>query len=504
LPAADREIAAAELAAAAISLAPAATTPPNGWTTQNFAVAVRPRSPQERITQDIPLAPGRESFYDTHEFQFDSESQRLRINEIDGAEYWSLPLRSQQRPVFDQTMALRTDGLQGYSVWQGVIQALSLPDRRVRWSFPIDLRLSGAGNARNVELNERSVLLPLNQFTGQWNLGRYQAPTGMVAGASPRHVLLHGRRAISLLDALSGEVRWTRSGLPPQSMVYEDRDLIYGFPGDRSEPFVLRAMDGAEQPHDVLRRHARQTIAIRNGVLTVVDAASGRTFLGLYTPKSTISGVDAATGELLWRESIDGQARMGWLSNDELLILDSQQRLSAVAVDTGTRRELGLLPGDAPRDQAPIQQLSDDDSVFLLFDRDWKRQSFYMNLPHQQINGLIVCFARDGSGMRWQRRIEEQRLLITQFARSPVLTFFNQLDDDSLHHLQIAVWDKLTGQSVLESNDLRVSQQAFQLDQDFPRRTIRFVGHSLQVVIAAAAATPAPTAPNAPTSQPPE
>ena len=458
-------------------------------------MTVQPHGQPEVLAQDVLATPARKAFYELHRLQFLNPSQRLRVSTIEGRELWSLPLRSQRRPMFDQTVGVRTDGLQAYAVWQGVLQALSLPDRQVRWVHPLDLRLSGANYVRNVEPEEHSVLLPVEQFAGQWGLRRYQAPTGMVAAATADYVLLHGRRTISLLDAITGEVRWTRTGLAPQSMVYGDGELIYGFPSEGSDPFILRATDGLDVPAETLAQHAGLAIAVRDGILTVAQGGSTNSFweaLGLAAAKSRLVGLQAETGAEVWSQSLSSGTRVGWLSDRELVLVDVQGVISRLDVVTGNIVRLGELPADVPHDSAPIQKLADRRTLFLLFDRDWQRQSHYVTLPHLQINGSLVAIDREGTGVLWWKKIREQRLLTPQFEQSPVLTFFNQIGEENLHQLQIAVWDKRTGRPLLESDDLRLSQQTFQLEFDFAQRLIRLLGHSLQVVIGPRSAAAAP------------
>ncbi|MFV0443719.1 MAG: PQQ-binding-like beta-propeller repeat protein [Planctomycetaceae bacterium] len=466
---------------------PASASELSDWADTPLQVSVQAHGGGENVPQIVPIAPGLADFYTSHLFEFDTQTQRLRIEDSDGAEFWSLPLRMQRRQLYDQTAGLRTNGLQAYSVWQGIIQALSLPDRQVRWSMPIDLRLSGSSYLRNVEWEQDAVLLPADQFLRQHSLERYRAPTGMAAAAAADYVLMHGRRAVSLLDALTGDVRWTRTGLPPQSMVYADGQSVAIYPADGSEPLLLHARDGRRQENAVLAQSAKQTLALRNRVLTVLRPPTGRSFLNLFTPRGKLSGVRLDDGQEFWSLAIDTRTRLGWLSADELLVIDGRRRVTSIQLASGETLNLGVLPGEAPYDDAPIQMLSDRDSVYLLFDRDWRRQSYFMTLPHLQINGWIVCLSRDGSGVRWHRRIQEQRLITSQFAQSPVLMFFNQVDDDELHRLEMEIWNKSTGRPLLTSEDLRIREQTFQLKQDFPHRTLKLLGHSAQVVIGPAA-----------------
>ncbi len=454
-----------------------------GWADIDLEARVMRRQPNDQSPLDVLVSPGREAFYESHRMQFLPQSQRLRISAASGRELWSLPLRSPTRQMFDQTVGLRTDGLQAYAVWQGVVQALSLPDRKVRWTHPIDLRSSGGNYVRNVQSEENLVLLPTDQFASQWGLSRYRAPTGMVAAANPGYVLLHGRRAVSLVDSLTGEVRWVREGVPPRTMVHADGERVYGLPSDGGDPFVVSALDGREIDAAPLAKLWPNAIGLRHGVLTVMEPSSGLSLFGLMTPKSRLRGVDAVTGADLWSHDVDRRTRIGWLSDEELVLMNPQGRLEALDVQHGKTRVLGQLPADTGRDGAPVELLTDARHLFLLFDREWRRKSDYVTLPHAQINGAIACFARDGSGFLWRRKIVEQRLILPHFRQSPVLTFFNQMGEGQLQQLRIVLWDKATGQPLLESDDLMVSPQTYQLECDLVKQRIRFIGHTLQVEV---------------------
>lgn len=459
------------------------------WSAAEYVASVGRRRPQDQSPQDVLAASHPVDARDEFHWQFLPQTQRLRVLTREGAEWWSLPLRTPARQLFDQSVGLRLHGAQAYSVWQGVVQALSLPDRLVRWTYPIDLRMSGANYVRNVQVEENRVLLPADQFAQQWSLRRFRAPAGMVAAADAQGVLLHGRRGISRLDALTGEVQWTRTGLSPQTMVYADGDRIYGLPADDAQPFILQAVDGTEVPNDILAREAARVIAIGGGVLTVLESRAGG-FFGLFGPRCRLRGVDAASGAEVWQRDLDGRVRLGWLTTDELLCLAPDGALSALQVQAGSLRELGRLPADMRVDAGPVEMVADAERLFLLFDRKWRHWSDHVTLPNAQINGELVCFDRAGAGLQWRRSIQEQRLLLPHFTQLPVLIFFNQASEDPLQQLRISLWDKGTGRALLDEAELSVSPQTYQLEVDIGARALHLLGHTLQIDVAPRPAPP--------------
>ena len=456
------------------------------WAANEFAAMPKRNRQHPATPQEVLIAPGSEPFYTDHHFEFQTSSQRLRVRTVQGEEFWSLPLRmaNDQRAIYGQTVGLRTDGLQAYSIWQGSVQALSFVDRSVRWDYPIEIRMSGAGYIRNSELEANSTMLPTDQFSRQSGLKRYRSPTGMVAAANAHHVVLHGRRRITVLDALTGQVRWTRSGLSPRTMVYSDRDRIYCFPSNGSHSFALSAVDGRELSLPSLGRHGGTEVALESGVLTRAEVLPTVRIFGLATPKVRFTGIDVSTGETRWQQDIQQRTRIARLGRTELLLLPPDGETTALDLATGESRDLGNVPAKLAQNAAPVQVLQDADAIYLLFDREWTRQSHYVTQPHLQINGEIVCVDRSGNGVKWRRKIEEQLLITSRFPQLPVLLFFNQAGDSEFHRLFIEMWDKKTGRPLLQSSDLLVNPQTYQLQFDFARRTISFLGHSLLIQIA--------------------
>jgi len=271
-------------------------------------------------------------------------------------------------------------------------------------------------------------------------------------------------------------------------MVYADRDRIYALPTNGSPPFALSLYDGTSIEVDSLTELTADAVSLRNGVVTRIENLPSLQLLGLSTPKCRISGVDLETRETLWKSVVSRQTRLAMQDEHHLTLLTPQGELSSLDIRTGTVQRLGEVPSELSRDPAPIQMLHDVRGVYLFCTRNASRNAPLPQLAHLSINGDVLCFALDGSGLKWGRKAEEQQLLTARFQHSPVMLMVHEREDSDFHRLSVEMWDKQTGQLLLDAADIPMSSPVYQLEVDLADRRFRLMGHNLELEITPATA----------------
>ncbi len=444
-----------------------------------------------------------EAFYDRHEFVFQPQSQSpsLRIEGIASDEaYWTVPLRTSQPQNYNQGAAVMTSGLQAVVLHQGVLHALSLPDRRVLWSQALSERGHNV-YTRNVYDNDSHSLQPANGFTSRAGLTRGQSPAGMLAMATPTGVAYYGRGEFVVVDPVTGEVLWRRRGIPPQTSLYGNADTIYVVTPNRANTHAVRAADGQRIDVENLPELVEDAVAVRQAGLVLVERGSSRRTLGASRGKLLVRLYDPITDAEAWRHEFDARSRLAWLDPQTLLVLDeSSSDCLSINAETGESVQLGTVPVNLVKDSSEVLAVADAEHVYIVLNH--LRNSFvsYVNPPAVRVNGTVVALRRNGQGEAWQRVVENQNLLLTQFAHSPLMVFltYQHVHLEKLQTVyaksQLVVLDKGTGAVAVEDDRASPGGGYYQLELSRSDRSLEIRSHNERILIQAREPAPAAAA----------
>lgn len=433
-----------------------------------------------------------EAFYDRHEFVFapQQEFPALRIERVANDEpYWTIPLRSSPSEYYNQGGAARTSGLQAVVLNLGVLQALSLPDRRVLWSLPVSER-GQTVYSRNVYDNDSHALQPAHGFAGRSGLGQGQSPTGMLAVVSPSGVAYYGRGEFIVVDPLSGGVLWRRRGVPPQTSLYGNAETMFVVTPNSSNSYAVRMSDGQKLEIEGLSDLIDDAVAFRpNGLVLVERGARGRA-RAAERGKLLIRVYDPLTRAEAWRHEFDTRSRLSWVDPQTLLVLDeSTAACTSIRVDTGETMELGSVPASLVKDSSEVLAVADSEHVYVVLNH--LRNSFvsYVNPPAVRVNGTVIALRRNGDGKAWQRVVENQNLLLTQFAQSPLMVFltYQHVHLEKLQTVyaksQLVVLDKGTGEIAVQDERASPGGGYYQLEVSRQERSLEISSHNERIMI---------------------
>jgi hypothetical protein len=384
-----------------------------------------------------------------------------------------------------------TSGLQAVVLNMGVLQALSIPDRRVLWSLP----LSDRGQTiytRNVYDNDSHALQPANSFAGRSGLTQGQSPTGMLGVVSPSGVAFYGRGEFIVADPLTGDVLWRRRGVPPQTSLYGNADVIFVVTPNHANSYAVRMSDGQKLEVENLSELINNAVAFRqNGLVLVERGATGRE-RGAERGKMLVRVFDPVGGTEAWRQEFDSRSRLSWLDPQTLLVLEeSSAACYSIQVDTGETTELGAVPANLIKDSSEVLAVADAQYVYIVLNH--LRNSFvsYVNPPAIRVNGTVLALRRNGDGEAWQRVVENQNLLLTQFAHSPLMVFltYQHVHLEKLQTVyaksQLVVLDKGTGDVAVEDDRASPGGGYYQLEISHTDRSLEISSHNERIVIRA-------------------
>lgn len=362
-----------------------------------------------------------------------------------------VPLRVGNRSGASAVAA--ADGHLLFLLYRNVVQLISAVEGRVIWSAPAGEDALGSGSEPAPE-----PMHPAGSAAASSGLIARARSRGAMPAANANYVALRSRRELTVLDAPTGSVRWTRKDVPRGATVVGTESLLYILPAERGrgagEATVLRTLDGrpVERP-EAVKRLPYAVAAIGDRLLTVTAEQTFSLF-NLRLGQSIVSLIDPETGEPVWSRTYPQDALFDLTPDGRLFVLNSDGALAALDPETGEPTTLGEVPRDvlARRNEAFL--LTDSGAAYLVVNSGRAAITYYpSDLPAIAVHGEVFAFDLAG-GFRWRRPIENRRLLCQEFGASPVLLFADsemiEKNNRTFWRVDLLALDKRSGEPVLD------------------------------------------------------
>ena len=369
-------------------------------------------------------------FFRKFRFQVDHTRQRLGIvNVSDGSLYWSLPLRCKAASVQGNRVAAQATGHQLIVLHRDVVHCLSPAERKVRWTKPLDVRGRPAGYYRSPNVARIQRMEQGNGVVSRSSLAQQSLTGGMLAAANADYVCTCGRRRFTVLDTLTGEVRFHRDGLPQNSRIYGTDDVIYVVPQDGSQPVALRALDGKQlDVPDFTKLLAGAVHTVGNGFVLVesqvVEANIIASLFGQSLTKTIVRLYDPLTRRESWKHELGGGTYLSLLPEGQLAVLKSDGALELIDLQTGAVKPIGTVDSSDLKSKTELYTVADDGRVYLFVNRKRSGSHYYSSgLPSVRVNGLALAFDRSTGKQLWRQEVSGQNLILEQLDNLPILIF---------------------------------------------------------------------------------
>ncbi len=418
----------------------------------------------------IPLEPARrrpDFFAGLHveasKFEYSPTSDRLRLSQVDtGETYWSLPLRanSQQRGE----LQMRRSGQSLIAFNGGVLQAFSLPDRRVLWSVPVALSETDE-EYEGLQLDESDStgigqMVPAAEFVGT---GFHNDVVGDgLLFANSEYVAVRARQQLQVFDVRTGELRWMAHKLIDDfSSVTGTTDTLWiNTSNDEGEDTLvaLRALDGKPLPRPEGTQEIRSAIFIDDD--NVVSAA-----LNSDAKRLTLQSRDHRTGQTVWKHEFDARTEFCKTADDEVVACTREGQVIRIDLWNGHRVNSDPPPPALRLGRGWRQVVTDREHVYLLLNPtqakdgssgsdpfDWDSRRTVGSVTSLWSHGVIIAFRRDDGRQVWTKNTSKQTLVLSDFLANPTLLFLHY-DRDTFGfggELQLEVVNKTTGERLLK------------------------------------------------------
>jgi tetratricopeptide (TPR) repeat protein len=259
-------------------------------------------------------------------------------------------------------------------------------------------------------------------------------------------------RTLTCVDLLSGQLQWSRSDVPQGSKLFGDDTFVFAVPPGESEALVFSGRDG--------RLIGRQSTPETQRTWTTC----GRFVLAwqVASKDKRLELHDAASGKIVWSETLDEDARGCLIENREVAIFEPNGRFLIRSLEHDQPLLEQML--EPEENLVAIQMVPSDDQYLLLTTSDGSRVGAVNGgLAVYPIRGRVYAFDRASGEPQWSSpaRIEDYGLPSGQPEDSPVLWFVRQYTKRdaaatraaSLRTAIVCI-DRRTGRLLLEKDEL--------------------------------------------------
>ena len=402
--------------------------------TRSAATEQRNKSP--RLVADHPFNRYR---VETHKSEAGSNRLSFFDRKTDNL-FWTVSLRSNN--------ALEEAGNRGLTVHQSgqiyavlnrnVLNVLSLPERRVLWTQPVE----GLDNARRSAVRRGRPLEDIQE----WMLRRRPGSMDAVPVINSSYLCSRASRSLTVFDSRTGQLRWRLEPLERSLRVFGTRNTVFLTRPDGTISAAHDAIDGRPIDASVFQAELPESSVLvkidEHSIVTITqsDAEKNDSKDTLVPdPVVTFKAIDPTTREELWNHEFSSKIQVRMISNDQLAILARFGHIKVLNFRTGVLTE--------------FEKIS---ATFRKGSPEFTIDTQPPGLPRVLLKGLVIAFDAATGKELWKKDMPEQHLILERLDQIPFLitTSYRRnflLQPSDLR--RIIVLDKRDGSVLLDTND---------------------------------------------------
>ncbi|HEX6960988.1 MAG TPA: PQQ-binding-like beta-propeller repeat protein, partial [Lacipirellula sp.] len=277
---------------------------------------------------------------------------------------------------------------------------------------------------------------------------------GVIGPVTSQGVVFQDQRQLMCVDALSGDLRWSRSDVPQGCDLFGDDQYVFAAPTGSTTARVYSAVDGRFIGKRQVPEWQQQLVT--RGRTILVWKKSG--------DSAELSVFDALTGDAAWKHEFESGSAVDVELGRYVAVVEPSGRV--VIVDGASGEKLIDYAASAkPAIEEVHLAVGQDDFLVTVkrprpgnVDRQVRPLANIYDSP--VIDGELYLFDRTSGEMRWNRPAEvvQQALLLTQPVDVPFIVFAGQLArhdrGGSRAMTTMLILDKATGRTLFQSDDL--------------------------------------------------
>ncbi len=420
-------------------------------------------------TVELNFNRSRLPFFKQHRFELDrTDDHRLNVTSaLDDQLEWSHPVRRASSSGNDETISVASaSGHQIMLFDHGMLHCLSPGDRKAYWSRGVE---ELPANQLNEYQINREFVHPLRvgatSIRSAGQLARQRQQSVVLAGANYNYVFLFGRRSFTIVDATTGQVRWTCNRIPRTRSIYCTDDVVYFVPQSRTEAVAFRALDGKPlEIANISKIIPRAIHIVGNEFVQVDDGPLPKGTIplgGADAPEKsvlTIHSYDPLAAEDRWSVAVPTNTRMGLLPDGYLAAVFASGEMKLLDLESGSVQEFsGKFPDSSLKPNITLYAAADQDALYVVTSQGYNStdSGYTEQLSSMPVNGPVYAFSRSSRNLMWIESVSKMNLIGTRLAQSPVLIFFKMNGRQSgelvLQYMTTMALDKTTGKKLIET-----------------------------------------------------
>ncbi len=274
-----------------------------------------------QTTQELVSLGSPVPFFVMHRCDVDLSAQRLEVvNGMNDEVYWSLPLRGKGGAADTGFTSAEASGHQLTLLSRGMLHCLSPVDRKVLWTRPVENRGPGPNYFGRNQNPLQPMIKSVSLVSRHQGFQAGSAASGTLSLVNEQFVAYQGRRNLTLLDAISGEVCWVYTGVRPGTLVLGGDEVIYLRQSDGQNPVALRVNDGRRVEIKNLAETLNRAVHVVGDNFVLANLGDGKPGLRLFDPVRQRD---------LWSVELRRDTLMTLLDNDRMAVLEPEPKPAA-------------------------------------------------------------------------------------------------------------------------------------------------------------------------------
>jgi len=287
---------------------------------------------------------------------------------------------------------------------RGVLNCLSIADRRVLWARSVDMPDSPLKfpKVKAVKLQPGSDWV--NRLTASAN-----DPLPIV---NSRYVCSRGRKSLSVLDSLSGELLWQLDPAPQTVRVHATGSMICL---TRRNGQVAAAFDArsGRRLDDAPKRLDSPLAQIGDQTVAVSLDDAGETI--------TIESRSPDADTTVWSHEFEAEHTFGMVGRNSLAIMRNRGMFAILNLQTGTLQSFDRIPASLRIGKSDFSVLRDESRWYVILNGQTERDYQAPSLRSALISGHLLAFDSGTGKQLWRQSLSGQYLILDQLSSSPFL-----------------------------------------------------------------------------------
>jgi outer membrane protein assembly factor BamB len=315
---------------------------------------------------------------------------------------WSVVMRGNSGG--GRNLSVRRAGPMLLVLHRGVLNCLSIPDRRVLWARTVDMP--------DAPLKFPKVKPVKLQPGTDWGNRLAAGANDPLPIVNSSYVCSRGRKSLSVFDTLSGELLWQLDPAPRTVRVHATSSMICLVRRNGQVAAAYDARSGRRLKDAPKQLHAPLALIGDQTVTANMDDAGEK-----ITVESKSLDADAPA----WSHEFEAEHRFGMVGRNRLAIMRNRGMFAVLDLQTGALQSFERIPASLRIGKSNFSVLRDESRWYVILNGEAERDYQAPSLRSALISGHLLAFDATTGKQLWRQSLSDQYLILDQLSSSPFL-----------------------------------------------------------------------------------